>query len=252
MAPMFDTFNGLPLHPLVVHAAVVFIPLTCLGTILIAVKRSWRKSLGWWVLAIAFLSVGFAFVAKESGEALAKKVGEPLVHAQLGDTLPLIAGIMFLAVAALVIADFAMDRGAEKTGKQPVLVTILAIVAVLVSVGATVQTVRVGDSGAKAVWADALTPATAPTPMPSGSASTGPTSYTMAQVKAHKTAADCWTTISGKVYNLTTWEDQHPGGAARIIALCGTDGTTAFVDQHGTKKRPNEDLSSFQIGTLAN
>lgn len=74
----------------------------------------------------------------------------------------------------------------------------------------------------------------------------------MAQVKAHKTAADCWTTISGKVYNLTTWEDQHPGGAARIIALCGTDGTAAFVDQHGTKKRPNEDLSSFQIGTLAN
>ncbi|MGA9148043.1 MAG: cytochrome b5-like heme/steroid binding domain-containing protein [Candidatus Nanopelagicales bacterium] len=246
---MFETFNGLPLHPLVVHAAVVFIPLTCVGTILIAIKRSWRKSLGWWVLAIAFLSVGFAAVAKESGEALAKKIGEPLVHAQLGDTLPFIAGIMFLAVAALVLADFAMDRGKEKTGKQPVLVTILAIVAVIISIGATVQTVRVGDSGAKAVWANALNPAASPTP--SGSGSAGSATYTLAQVQAHNTAADCWTTISGKVYNLTTWEDQHPGGADRIIAICGKDGTTAFADQHGTQKRPNEDLSSFQIGTLA-
>lgn len=32
---MFDLFNGLPVHPLVVHAAVVLIPLTLLGTILI-------------------------------------------------------------------------------------------------------------------------------------------------------------------------------------------------------------------------
>ena len=47
-----DSITDLPLHPLVVHAAVVFIPLTCVGTILIAIKRSWRKSLGWWVLAI--------------------------------------------------------------------------------------------------------------------------------------------------------------------------------------------------------
>lgn len=87
MSLMFETVNGLPMHPLVVHAAVVLIPLTCLGTILIAVKRSWRKALGWWVLALAFVSVGAAFVAKESGEALAKKVGEPVVHAQLGDKI---------------------------------------------------------------------------------------------------------------------------------------------------------------------
>ena len=63
-------------------AAVVFIPLTCVGTILIAIKRSWRKSLGWWVLAIAFLSVGFAAVAKESGEALAKKIGDPVTRGE--------------------------------------------------------------------------------------------------------------------------------------------------------------------------
>lgn len=251
MSLMFETVNGLPMHPLVVHAAVVLIPLTCLGTILIAVKRSWRKALGWWVLALAFVSVGAAFVAKESGEALAKKVGEPVVHAQLGDTLPVIAGVMFLGVAALVVTDFFVDPGYEKTRKQPVVVTILAIIAVILGIGATVQTVRVGDSGAKAVWADSATPTPAPSPSSSPSGASGPTTYTLSQVKQHATAADCWTVVNGKVYNVTTWEDQHPGGADRIIAMCGKDATSAFLDQHGSQKRPNEDLSQFQIGTLA-
>ena len=30
---MFDTFNGLPIHPLVVHGVVVLLPLAILGTI---------------------------------------------------------------------------------------------------------------------------------------------------------------------------------------------------------------------------
>ncbi len=30
---MFDTVNGLPVHPLVVHAVVVLLPLALLGTI---------------------------------------------------------------------------------------------------------------------------------------------------------------------------------------------------------------------------
>ena len=110
---MFELINGLPVHPLVVHAAVVFVPLTLLGTLIIAVKRSWRKALGWWVVLLAFVTVGMAFVAKESGEALAALIGLPEKHAELGDTLPVLAGVMFLATTALVIADRVTDRGRD-------------------------------------------------------------------------------------------------------------------------------------------
>ncbi|MCW2828706.1 MAG: hypothetical protein JWQ67_2322, partial [Marmoricola sp.] len=43
---MFDTFNGIPLHPLVVHAVVVLLPLAILGTIAIAVRPGWRGKYG--------------------------------------------------------------------------------------------------------------------------------------------------------------------------------------------------------------
>ena len=121
-------------------------------------------------------------------------------------------------------------------------------------------------SGAVAVWAAVVSPGEsgvppAPEPSsagtsaaaPSGNASANPTAqpYPIAEVKAHSSASDCWVAIDGKVYDLTNWEDKHPGGSARIIALCGTDGTAAFDAQHGGQQRPQEDLSRYQIGVLA-
>lgn len=40
------TLFGLPLHPLVVHAAVVLLPLAALGAIVIAVSERARKRYG--------------------------------------------------------------------------------------------------------------------------------------------------------------------------------------------------------------
>ncbi len=274
---MFDLFNGLPVHPLVVHAAVVLIPLTMIGTILIVVRRKWRKTLGWWVVGLSAVSLACAVAAKESGEQLAARIGEPEVHAELGDTLPLFAGVMFIATTVLVVADRLLDRNSDSPsaaddGSTPVLVTLLGIVAVVVALGATFQTYRVGDSGAQAVWAEEIAATQAggsadqtvtpeeesesgtegsatPSPTPSsGAAATG--AITMAQVKGHSTASDCWTTIAGKVYDLTSWEGLHPGGAQVIIGLCGTDGTSAFDAQHGGQSQPEQELASFKIGTL--
>lgn len=42
-------------------------------------------------------------------------------------------------------------------------------------------------------------------------------------VAAHNTSSDCWAIINGKVYNLTDWEDQHPGGKEAILSNCGKD-----------------------------
>ena len=82
-------------------------------------------------------------------------------------------------------------------------------------------------------------------------ASNAPTSYTLAQVSAHNNATSCWSAINGKVYDLTSWINQHPGGPKAILSICGTDGSSAFNDQHGGQSRPANELAGFSIGTLA-
>ena len=43
----FDLVNGIPVHPLVVHAAVVLVPLAALGLVVMAVWPRFSRSLGW-------------------------------------------------------------------------------------------------------------------------------------------------------------------------------------------------------------
>ncbi|MBF4162771.1 DUF2231 domain-containing protein [Nocardioides acrostichi] len=148
---MFDLINGIPVHPLVVHAVVVLLPLTILGTILIAVRPAWRVSYGPLVLAFAVVATALIPVATSSGEALEKHVGEPAYdHAEKGDQMIWFAIPLLVLVAALVfVARRAASAG--ETGST-LLPTVLAVLAVLAAVAAGVQVYRVGDSGAKAVW----------------------------------------------------------------------------------------------------
>jgi cytochrome b involved in lipid metabolism len=74
--------------------------------------------------------------------------------------------------------------------------------------------------------------------------------YSMVEVGKHNSRTDCWVAVNGGVYNLTTWIDQHPGGADKILALCGKDGSAAFNAQHGSSAQANATLISFKIGTL--
>ena len=75
-------------------------------------------------------------------------------------------------------------------------------------------------------------------------------SYTLAEVSTHKDAKSCWATINGKVYNLTAWINEHPGGPDKILSICGKDGTAVFTGQHGGQSRPESILASFFIGNL--
>lgn len=75
--------------------------------------------------------------------------------------------------------------------------------------------------------------------------------YTIAQVQSANTRSKCWTTINGGVYDLTSYINQHPGGAQRIMELCGIDGTQKFIAQHGGQGKPEQELASLKIGTLA-
>jgi len=74
--------------------------------------------------------------------------------------------------------------------------------------------------------------------------------YTMEEIAKHNSKESCWTVIRGKVYDLTSWIDKHPGGADKILRICGKDGTDLFVRQHGGKEKPEKILESFKIGVL--
>lgn len=94
---------------------------------------------------------------------------------------------------------------------------------------------------------------TVSTPTPPLSPTPPKDSYTSAQVASHNTSINCWTSISGSVYDLTAWISQHPGGEAVILSICGRDGTQAFLSQHGNPRdtRPEAILATFRIGVLA-
>lgn len=75
--------------------------------------------------------------------------------------------------------------------------------------------------------------------------------YTLADVAKHNSVQSCWTAVRGSVYDVTSWISRHPGGSEAILSLCGTDGTSAFVDQHEGQSRPERELARFIIGSLA-
>jgi uncharacterized membrane protein len=146
---MFDLINGLPIHPLVVHAVVVLLPLAILGTIAIAVRPRWRHRYGPLVVGVALVATALIPVATSSGEALERHVGDPGAHARLGDQLIWFALPLLALVAGLVWA--------ERREQLRSAVRVLAAAAVVAALAAGVQVYRVGDSGARAAWGDQVT-----------------------------------------------------------------------------------------------
>ena len=89
-----------------------------------------------------------------------------------------------------------------------------------------------------------------PSKTPTTPAATDEKSYTLAEVQTHKDATSCWTVVAGSVYDVTSFINKHPGGAMRILSLCGTDGTSAFQGQHDGQRRPEQELAGLKIGIL--
>lgn len=67
------------------------------------------------------------------------------------------------------------------------------------------------------------------------------------QVKSHNSSKDCWIIIDGKVYNVTKYLDDHPGGAEIILELAGGDATREFTDI-GHSNTAKNILESYEIG----
>lgn len=74
--------------------------------------------------------------------------------------------------------------------------------------------------------------------------------HSLAQVARHATAGDCWAVVDGKVYDLTSWIANHPGGPEQITGMCGTDSSKDFDGKHGNDDEAKAQLAQLQVGTL--
>lgn len=72
-------------------------------------------------------------------------------------------------------------------------------------------------------------------------------------IAKHKGINDCWLIISGKVYDVTSFLDAHPGGIAIILPYCGKEATQAFDTRGGTgqhSQRADQMLKDYYLGDL--
>jgi uncharacterized membrane protein len=148
------TINGLPLHPLVVHAAVVFTPIAGLLAIAYLVPK-WRHHLRWPLLVVTVLAAVFVWFASTTGDSLkheadlrsAMAVNPALVaaihhHEDLAGKLQ--ASTWVLAALGALTWGFHHRPGRIRA--------MLLVLLPLCGIAALVLVVLTGDAGAKAVW----------------------------------------------------------------------------------------------------
>ncbi|KAK9806800.1 hypothetical protein WJX72_003117 [[Myrmecia] bisecta] len=76
------------------------------------------------------------------------------------------------------------------------------------------------------------------------------TSITLEQCRQHTTEQDCWLVVHGKVYDITTFLDEHPGGFDIILANTGKDATEDY-EEIGHSNAATEMLTKYYIGEYA-
>jgi hypothetical protein len=149
---MFAELDGLPLHPLVVHAVVVLVPLSALGAVLVAARPRWARPYGPLVAAGAVAAAVSAWVAQQAGNALLVERGltgdaaERLeVHGRWGLYVVVLAIAFAIQAVASTVLAFRVGAGSR-------VQVATAWLAAALGVAATVFTVLAGETGAESVW----------------------------------------------------------------------------------------------------
>lgn len=75
-------------------------------------------------------------------------------------------------------------------------------------------------------------------------------SITLVEVAKHADKTSCYAVVRGKVFDLTTWIGEHPGGESYILSICGRDATSEFEGQHSGQREPEGQLSEYYIADL--
>jgi hypothetical protein len=161
---VLEEFMGIPAHPLLVHAAVVFVPLLALLTAAYAFIPVVRPHSRWVLGLLAVVTPVAALLAKLSGDAFFERLAArdgisdeyyPRLeeHQDLGTmTLFLTIGLAVLTLVLVVLVRPSRAGHAGGTGSSRALSVALGLVSVAVAAASVYYVIRTGDTGAKAVW----------------------------------------------------------------------------------------------------
>ncbi|XP_012728519.2 cytochrome b5 [Fundulus heteroclitus] len=73
--------------------------------------------------------------------------------------------------------------------------------------------------------------------------------YTLEDIRVHNMINDTWLIIHDKIYDITSFLEEHPGGEEVLLEQAGADATESFEDVgHSTDAR--EMLQQYYIGEL--
>jgi len=155
IAVEIEKLFGLPAHPLVVHAAVVLLPLAAIATLVCAAVPGARRHYAPVALGLALVATLAVGLAQGSGEELEDQVDETELveeHTEQGErVLPWAIGVTLAAAAVTVVPLLARRR---PTLPARTVTAVVFAVSLLAGAGATWTVVEVGHSGAKATWDD--------------------------------------------------------------------------------------------------
>ncbi|XP_058080911.1 cytochrome b5 [Magnolia sinica] len=73
--------------------------------------------------------------------------------------------------------------------------------------------------------------------------------FSLKEASEHNSKEDCWVIVSGKVYDVTNYLDEHPGGDDVLINAAGKDATDEFEDA-GHSKSARELMQDYCIGEV--
>jgi hypothetical protein len=147
-AEPFGMIAGLPLHPLLVHSAVVLVPLVAIGALVMSYLPSFSRRYGKLILILALVAQVSVFLAKMSGEAFSEILKKDVdKHAELGEIAPFVT----IPMVALIYLRWRMDRAGSSTGSV-VIRRLTSVALVIASVVSLVMIFLVGHSGASSVW----------------------------------------------------------------------------------------------------
>jgi len=149
-----------PLHPLVVHAAVMLLVLVPLGVLVSLFWKGLRNRLDWLLPLGAVGGAITAIAAESTGEQLLAqlKQGSALVanHVELGQKGPWVAGVFAVATIgwwltnSVVLTSWVEAKQPWlRRGRIPLVANVLMAIACVVTL---VVVYLIGDSGAVAVW----------------------------------------------------------------------------------------------------
>lgn len=163
--------NGLPLHVLVVHGAVVFAPLAAVAAIVFAAVPRWRFLTRWPAVVLAVVAAATVWLARLSGDdffdsRFGTLPADNPVRAAILEHRDYGQALSFITLALLVVAatgavllggasGFASGRGAKERAQSWVELAVPALI-MLASVATLAYAFLTGDAGARATWEQSL------------------------------------------------------------------------------------------------